>query len=146
MNILQLERAIEGYFAAGAGANADPAAMKAILELRDALENGEVRSASPDRAAPTGWRVNAWVKKGILLGFRLGALHDLAASGLSFVDKHTYPIRLFSTENGVRVVPGGSSIRAETNKTHSEDSKPPMYINTGAWGDEGTMVDSHALV
>ena len=146
MNILQLERAIEGYFAAGAGANADPAAMQAFLELRDALEKGEVRSASPDAGAPTGWRVNAWVKKGILLGFRLGALHDLAGAGLSFVDKHTYPVRMFTTEDGVRVVPGGSSIRAGAYVARGVVCMPPMYINAGAGVDEGTMVDSHALV
>ena len=96
MDILQLEKAIEAYFAAGAAANSDPAAMVAFLELRDALERGLIRSASPDEKSVTGWRVNAWVKKGILLGFRLGALHDLAGAGLSFVDKHTYPVRLFT--------------------------------------------------
>lgn len=146
MNIVQLEEAIQGYFAAGAGANADPAAMQAFLELRDALEKGEVRSASPDASSPTGWRVNAWVKKGILLGFRLGALHDLTGSGLSFVDKHTYPVRLFTADDGVRVVPGGSSIRAGAYVARGVVCMPPMYINAGAWVDEGTMVDSHALV
>jgi 2,3,4,5-tetrahydropyridine-2-carboxylate N-succinyltransferase len=146
MNILQLEQAIDRYFAAGASANADPAAMSAFLELRDALEKGLARSASPDVASPTRWRVNAWVKKGILLGFRLGALHDHAASGFSFVDKHTYPVRMFTAEDGVRVVPGGSSIRAGAYVARGVVCMPPMYINAGAWVDEGTMVDSHALV
>ena len=146
MDILQLEQAIETHFAAGASASSDPAAMAAFLELRDALEKGAVRSASPDPQSPTGWRVNAWVKKGILLGFRLGALHDLAGAGLSFVDKHTYPIRLFTAEDGIRVVPGGSSIRAGAYVARGVVCMPPMYINAGAWVDEGTMVDSHALV
>lgn len=146
MDIHQLEQAIEANFAAGPAASSNPAAMSAFLELRTALENGQVRSASPDPAAPTGWRVNAWVKKGILLGFRLGALHDLAGAGLSFVDKHTYPVRLFTAEDGVRVVPGGSSIRAGAYVARGVVCMPPMYINAGAWVDEGTMVDSHALV
>jgi len=146
MNILQLEQAIDRYFAAGASANEDPAAMSAFLELRDALEKGLARSASPDVASPTRWRVNAWVKKGILLGFRLGALHDHVASVFSFVDKHTYPVRMFTAEDGVRVVPGGSSIRAGAYVARGVVCMPPMYINAGAWVDEGTMVDSHALV
>jgi 2,3,4,5-tetrahydropyridine-2-carboxylate N-succinyltransferase len=146
MDILQLEQAIDVYFAAGAAANSDPAAMAAFLELRDALEKGLVRSASPDPQSSIGWRVNAWVKKGILLGFRLGALHDHAASGFSFVDKHTYPVRMFTAEDGVRIVPGGSSIRSGAYVARGVVCMPPMYINAGAWVDEGTMVDSHALV
>ena len=146
MNTSELELGIERFFAAGAAANSDPVAMQTFLELRNALENGEVRSASPDAAAPTRWRVNAWVKKGILLGFRLGALHDQSGTGLSFVDKHTYPVRLFTAEDGVRIVPGGSSIRAGAYVARGVVCMPPMYINAGAWVDEGTMVDSHALV
>jgi 2,3,4,5-tetrahydropyridine-2-carboxylate N-succinyltransferase len=146
MNTTQLELEIERHFAAGASAVSDSAAMEAFLELRNALEKGEIRSASPDPAAPTGWRVNAWVKKGILLGFRLGALQDHPASGFSFVDKHTYPVRHFTAEDGVRIVPGGSSIRAGAYVARGVVCMPPMYINTGAWVDEGTMVDSHALV
>jgi len=126
MEILQLQQAIEAHFAAGAAASSDPAAMTAFLELRNALEMGEVRSASPDSQAATGWRVNAWVKKGILLGFRLGALHDLAGAGLSFVDKHTYPIRIFTAEDGVRVVPGGSSIRAGAYVARGVVCMPPL--------------------
>jgi 2,3,4,5-tetrahydropyridine-2,6-dicarboxylate N-succinyltransferase len=146
MNLAQLEQNIERHFAAGASANTDPAAMESFLALRDALERGELRSASPDPSAPTGWRVNAWVKKGILLGFRLGALQDHPAPGFSFVDKHTYPLRHFTASDGVRIVPGGSSIRAGAYVARGVVCMPPMYINTGAWVDEGTMVDSHALV
>ena len=96
MTTNQLEKAIERHFAAGPAAVGDPDAMTAFLALRSAIENGEVRAASPDAASPTGWRVNAWVKRGILLGFRLGAMEEMAAGGLSFVDKHTYPARHFT--------------------------------------------------
>ena len=146
MNPDQLEQTIERQFAAGASAMNDPAAMDAFLLLRNALERGELRSASPDPTAPTGWRVNAWVKKGILLGFRIGTLQDFEAGALSFVDKHTYPVRHFTADEGIRVVMGGSSIRAGAYLARGVVCVPPSYINTGAWVDEGTMVDSHALV
>jgi 2,3,4,5-tetrahydropyridine-2-carboxylate N-succinyltransferase len=120
--------------------------MTAFLALRAALERGEVRSASPDAASPTGWRVNAWVKRGILLGFRLGALEEMPGPGLSFVDKHTYPVRDFTRDDGIRIVPGGSSVRAGAFLARGVVCMPPMYINAGAYVDEGTMVDSHALV
>ncbi len=95
----------------------------------------------------SGWQTNAWVKKGILLGFRIGSLVESgAASGLSFVDKDTYPARRFSNEERVRVVPGGSSVRAGAYVAATVVCMPPMYINVGAYVDEGSMVDSHALV
>ena len=146
MTLSQVEQEITRHFAAGAAAAADPAAMTAFLALRSALERGEARAAQPDPATPTGWRVNAWVKQGILLGFRLGALEESSAGRLSFVDKHTYPARLFSTADGVRIVPGGSSVRSGAYVARGVVCMPPMYINTGAYVDEGTMVDSHALV
>ena len=146
MTTNQLEKAIERHFAAGPAAIGDPDAMTAFLALRSAIESGEVRAASPDAASPTGWRVNAWVKRGILLGFRLGALEEMAAVGLSFVDKHTYPARHFTAGDGVRLVPGGSSVRAGAYVARGVVCMPPMYINAGAYVDEGTMVDSHALV
>ena len=142
----ELRIAIERHFAAGAGTAAEPAAKTAFEELRAALERGEVRAASPDEGAPMGWRVNAWVKQGILLGFRLGALEESSAGTLSFVDKHTFPPRRFAAADGVRVVPGGSSVRAGAYVARGVVCMPPMYINTGAYVDEGTMVDSHALV
>ena len=142
----ELQTTIERLFKSGAEAQNDPAAMTAFLTLREALEKGEVRSASPDASSPTGWRVNAWVKQGILLGFRLGVLEELPGGGLSFVDKHTYPVRHFGAGDGVRVVPGGSSIRAGAYLARSVVCMPPMYVNAGAYVDEGTMVDSHALV
>jgi 2,3,4,5-tetrahydropyridine-2-carboxylate N-succinyltransferase len=146
MNLSQLQATIERHFAAGPSAIGDPSAMAAFLSLRAALESGELRAASPDPASPTGWRVNAWVKRGILLGFRLGDLEESAAGRLSFIDKHTYPVRHFTTADGVRVVPGGSSVRAGAYVARGVVCMPPMYINAGAWVDEGSMVDSHALV
>lgn len=146
MNPDNLQKSIESFFAAGASAVGDAAAMDAFLELRGALEKGEIRSASPDASSPTGWSVNAWVKQGILLGFRLGVLADWPGGSLSFVDKDTYPNRHFEASEGIRIVPGGSSVRAGAYVARGVVCMPPMYINVGAWVDEGTMVDSHALV
>jgi 2,3,4,5-tetrahydropyridine-2,6-dicarboxylate N-succinyltransferase len=155
MNLSQLEQEIELHFAAGPDAAKDSAALTpaltAFLALRSALEAGEVRAAEPDAGAPTGWRVNAWVKRGILLGFRLGVLEEMPVagitfSGLSFVDKDTFPARRFTAADGVRVVPGGSSVRAGAFVSRGVVCMPPMYINVGAYVDEGSLVDSHALV
>lgn len=119
--------------------------MAAFEELRAALEAGKVRAAEQDGTSATGWRVNAWVKQGILLGFRLGHL-EASGDGLSFVDKHTYPARHFTAKDRVRVVPGGSAVRAGAYVAKGVVCMPPMYVNVGAYVDEGTMVDSHALV
>jgi 2,3,4,5-tetrahydropyridine-2-carboxylate N-succinyltransferase len=152
MTIENLEARIERHFADGTTAVGDPEAMDAFLELRSALEAGALRSAQPDPTAPTGWRVNAWVKRGILLGFRLGALeemsghHPTGASILSFVDKGTYPARRFAPSDGIRIVPGGSSVRSGAYLAKGVVMMPPAYVNAGAYIDEGTMVDSHALV
>src|SRR5579871_1036054 len=142
----QLQSQIEQYFSAGAAAVGDTGAVEAFKDFQDALERGEIRSAEPDAGSPTGWKVNVWVKQGILLGFRLGVLEDLPSGGLSFVDKNTYPARQFTASDGVRIVPGGSSIRSGAYVARGVVCMPPMYINTGTWVDEGTMVDSHALV
>jgi 2,3,4,5-tetrahydropyridine-2-carboxylate N-succinyltransferase len=147
-----LEASIEHFFALGTEAAADPAARTAFHELRSALEAGTLRPAEPDAAQPTGWRVNAWVKRGILLGFRLGAIESMngdPAAGqsiLSFVDKATYPARRFTPADGVRVVPGGSSVRSGAHLARGVVMMPPAYVNVGAFVDEGTMIDSHALV
>jgi 2,3,4,5-tetrahydropyridine-2-carboxylate N-succinyltransferase len=146
MSFTDLQHSIERHFAAGTAAIGDTDAMTAFLALRTALESGEIRSASPDPTAPTGWRVNPWVKQGILLGFRLGVLRDYPAGELSFIDKDTYPVRHFAATDAVRIVPGGSSIRAGAYVARTVVCMPPMYINAGAYVDEGTMVDSHALV
>jgi 2,3,4,5-tetrahydropyridine-2-carboxylate N-succinyltransferase len=145
VSLEDLSLRIEKYFAAGAAAVGDAGAMVAFENLREALEKGAVRAAEPDANSLTGWRVNAWVKQGILLGFLLGSLAT-SGDGLSFVDKHTYPARRFTAEEGVRVVPGGSSVRAGAYVAKGVVCMPPMYVNVGAYVDEGTMVDSHALV
>jgi len=142
----ELQAEIERYFAAGAEAIGDQAAMNAFLELREALNTGRVRAAEPCPKSPLGWKVNPWVKQGILLGFRLGTLVHMGCDEFSFVDKSTYPSRKFSVDHGVRVVPGGSSIREGAFLARGVVCMPPMYVNAGAYVDEGTMVDSHALV
>ena len=115
-------------------------------ELKAALNRGEVRAA--DRADDGTWRANAWVKRGILLGFRLGTLADMSPSdhSLRFFDKNTYPLRALAPEHNVRIVPGGSSIRDGAFMAPGVVCMPPMYVNVGAYVDEGTMIDSHALV
>jgi 2,3,4,5-tetrahydropyridine-2-carboxylate N-succinyltransferase len=107
-----------------------------------------VRAAEPDPSTRTGWRVNAWVKKGILLGFRMGGVIDMSVdSGRQpFFDKSTFPVKHFTAQSGVRIVPGGSSIRDGCYIGKGVTCMPPMYINAGAYVDDGTMVDSHALV
>jgi 2,3,4,5-tetrahydropyridine-2-carboxylate N-succinyltransferase len=145
VSLENLQTRIENYFTAGAAAVDDPAAMTAFQELRAALERGEIRAAEPDAESATGWRVNAWVKQGILLGFQLGHLVP-SGDGLPCIDKHTFPVRRFSPEDGIRIVTGGSAIRAGTYLARGVICAPPMYINTGAYVDDGTMIDSHALV
>lgn len=111
------------------------------------VESGKYRSAEPDPSEPTGWRVNGWVKKGILLGFRCGAVVEMGDSASQpFFDKETYPVQNIRLENRVRIVPGGSSIRRGAYVAPGVVCMPPMYINVGAYVGEGTMVDSHALV
>ena len=123
----------------------EPAARVAFLALKSALNAGTVRAA--ERDASGVWRANAWVKAGILLGFRLGKLQPAATGGpFPFYDKDTYPLRRIDPDDGVRIVPGGSAIRDGCYVAPGVVCMPPMYINVGAWVGEGTMVDSHALV
>ncbi|MGB9434226.1 MAG: 2,3,4,5-tetrahydropyridine-2,6-dicarboxylate N-succinyltransferase [Candidatus Acidiferrum sp.] len=116
--------------------------------FKTALNRGEIRAAEPDAAAPTGWRANVWVKKGILLGFRMGAIVDMSidARRQPFFDKSTYPVRSISIADDVRIVPGGSSIRDGAYIGRGVICMPPMFVNVGAYVGEGTMIDSHALV
>ena len=116
--------------------------------FKQALNDGLVRAAEPDASSPSGWRVNAWVKKGILLGFRMGKIVDMSVDPVRqpFFDKSTYPVRALAPDAGVRIVPGGSSIRDGCYLGRGVTCMPPMYINVGAWVGDGTMVDSHALV
>ena len=117
-----------------------------FAEFKAALNRGEVRAA--ERTEGGEWRVNSWVKRGILLGFRMGALTDMspADQSLRFFDKDTYPVRALALANNVRVVPGGSSIRDGAYLAPGVVCMPPMYVNVGAYVDEETMIDSHALV
>lgn len=143
-----LQHRIEHLFAEGPTARTNPDALPAFHELRDALEAGTLRSAEPDPTSPTGWRVNAWVKRGILLGFRLGDLTTMSRPDdpLSFTDKATFPIRRFTAEEGIRIIPGGSAVRAGAFLARGVIMVPPAYVNLGAYVDEGAMIDSHALV
>lgn len=114
-------------------------------EFKSALNKGEIRAA--ERDGKGAWRANAWVKQGILLGFRMGQLTDMSASThLRFFDKDSYPARPTSIEENVRIVPGGSSIRDGAYVAPGVVCMPPMFVNAGAYVDEGTMIDSHALV
>jgi 2,3,4,5-tetrahydropyridine-2-carboxylate N-succinyltransferase len=136
----QLER-----FAPGVPPGEEPAALDAFRRLKAELNAGTVRAA--ERGSDGRWRANAWVKAGILLGFRLGQTGPAAPGGpFSFYDKDTYPLRALGPDDGVRLVPGGSAIRDGCYVARGVVCMPPMYINVGAYVDEGTMVDSHALV
>src|SRR5438128_12562198 len=116
-----------------------------FAEFRAALTRGEIRAA--ERSAAGEWRANAWVKQGILLGFKMGALADLSVDGtFRFFDKDTYPVRPTTLADRVRIVPGGSTIRDGAYVAPGVVCMPPMYVNVGAYVDEGTMIDSHALV
>ena len=126
----------------------DQADFETFQELKLALNAGEARAAEPDAASPLGWRVNPWVKRGILIGFRMGRTVEMTDPGsrMQFFDKSTFAPKELSLSDSVRVVPGGSSIRDGVYLGKSVTCMPPMYINVGAYVDEGTMVDSHALV
>lgn len=114
-------------------------------ELKRALNRGEIRAA--ERAENGKWTVNTWVKQGLLLGFRMGAIADMSTSdSFKFFDKNTYPSRPTKIEDNVRIVPGGSTIRDGAYIAPGVVCMPPMFVNAGAYVDEGTMIDSHALV
>jgi 2,3,4,5-tetrahydropyridine-2,6-dicarboxylate N-succinyltransferase len=119
-----------------------------LQRFKAALNAGEIRAAQPAPESKTGWRVNPWVKKGILIGFRMGSIVDMSidAARQPFFDKSTFPVKTLTATSGVRIVPGGSSIRDGCYIAKGVTCMPPMYINVGAYVDEGTMVDSHALV
>jgi 2,3,4,5-tetrahydropyridine-2-carboxylate N-succinyltransferase len=132
-----------------AGPRAEPAgAREAFSDLRGALSRGAARAAEPDPGSPTGWRVNEWVKEGILLGFRHGNLTDASMDHgrLPFFDKDTLPLKPLELASGVRVVPGGSAVRDGAYLGRGVICMPPMYVNIGAYVDEDSMIDSHALV
>lgn len=145
---MTLAARIESLIAADDLSSRRDEARVAFADLRQALSEGTVRAAEPDPASPTGWRANAWVKQGILLGFRVGALTDVSADHgrWPFFDKDTLPLKRFSVEANVRIVPGGSTVRDGAYVAPGVICMPPMYINIGAWVGEGTLIDSHALV
>ena len=130
---------------ARAGVEFGPADRSLFDQFKIALNRGEVRAA--ERATDGTWKVNSWVKQGILLGFRMGQLVDMSASSvLRFFDKETYRTRPTTLNENIRIVPGGSSIREGAYIASGVVCMPPMYVNVGAYVDEGTMIDSHALV
>ena len=145
--VSDLASEISALFEAGASADRDQA-RDAFSRLRAALSAGTVRAAEPDPSAPSGWRVNAWVKQGILLGFRVGVIVDMSADHGSwpFVDKDTLPLKRFAAEDGIRIVPGGSTVRDGAYLGQGVVCMPPMYINIGAYVGNASMIDSHALV
>jgi 2,3,4,5-tetrahydropyridine-2-carboxylate N-succinyltransferase len=150
-DIGQIEKRVDALAATPAN-SAVPGDARAVVEsLLDALERGTVRAAEKDPRSGE-WRAVAWVKRGILLGFRVGAIVDMSIPfdtnrfGFSFLDKDTYPPRRFTAADGVRIVPGGSSIRRGAYIASGVVCMPPMYVNVGAHVGTGTMIDSHALV
>lgn len=138
-----LQAGIERLYALGPEARNVNGARGVFGDFREALTRGDIRAAEK---VDGEWKVNVWVKQGILLGFRLGELMEMGCEDLSFVDKDTFPVRQFRIEDRVRIVPGGSSVREGAFIAPSVICMPPMYINVGAYVDEGTLVDSHALV
>jgi 2,3,4,5-tetrahydropyridine-2,6-dicarboxylate N-succinyltransferase len=144
---MTLQADIQRLVASGAGADRE-AARSTFAKLREALSSGAVRAAEPDPSSAGGWRVNTWVKQGILLGFRFGDMVDLSVDHgrWPFFDKDTLPTKRFPPDAGVRIVPGGSSVRDGAYIAPGVICMPPMYINIGAWIGEQSLVDSHALV
>jgi len=122
--------------------------FRIFQDFKRALNEGKIRAAEPDSSSKTGWRVNTWVKKGVLVGFRMGVTVDMSIDSTRqpFLDKATFPVKRIGVGDGVRIVPGGSSIRDGCFIGKGVTCMPPMFINTGTWVGDGTMIDSHALV
>jgi 2,3,4,5-tetrahydropyridine-2-carboxylate N-succinyltransferase len=164
MHRMSLKSAIDDLYERADAAPRDQC-LAAFAELKAGLNEGGIRAAEPDPTLPARWRVNAWVKRGILMGFRLGIIVDMsipggpapsdgglapahasAAFGSQFRDKSTYPLQRIPAERNVRVVPGGSSIRDGCYIGRGVICMPPMYVNVGAYVADDTLIDSHALV
>jgi 2,3,4,5-tetrahydropyridine-2-carboxylate N-succinyltransferase len=145
--IASLSGEVRRVFALGADAPRD-AARSAFTELRKALSAGHVRAAEPDPLSPTGWKVNTWVKQGILLGFKHSDIVDCSIDHgrVSYTDKDVLPLKRIEPASGVRLVPGGSAVRDGAYLGRGVICMPPMYINLGAYVDDGALIDSHALV
>ena len=146
VDVAGLAARIEELSATPAGEGLPSDVDHVVFRLLDALESGEIRSAQLDEHGV--WRAVHWVKRGILLAFRAGAVVDMSPPGgiLRYFDKRTIPPRPLTLAHGVRVVPGGSSIRRGTYMAPGVVCMPPMFVNAGAWVGKGTMIDSHALV
>jgi 2,3,4,5-tetrahydropyridine-2-carboxylate N-succinyltransferase len=146
-DIASLSSEVRRVFALGADAPRD-AARTAFTELRKALSAGHVRAAEPDPLSPTGWKVNTWVKQGILLGFKHSDIVDCSIDHgrVSYTDKDVLPLKRIEPASGVRLVPGGSAVRDGAYLGRGVICMPPMYINLGAYVDDGALIDSHALV
>ena len=144
---MSLADSITELFSQGRAASKD-AARELFAQFLAELSAGRVRAAEPDPASPTGWRVNVWVKQGILLGFRFGDVVDMGIGKgrLPFFDEDTLPLKPLDIANRVRLVPGGSSVRDGAYLGKGIICMPPMFINIGAYVGDGTLVDSHALV
>ncbi|MEJ7711944.1 MAG: 2,3,4,5-tetrahydropyridine-2,6-dicarboxylate N-succinyltransferase [Pyrinomonadaceae bacterium] len=142
---MSLRESLEALIAAGKSEFGE-SDRALFAKFKEALNQGQVRAA--EKSSDDSWKVNAWVKQGILLGFRLGKLVDMSTPDgtLKFFDKDTYPLQDLTLESAIRIVPGGSSIRDGAYVAPSVVCMPPMYINVGSYVDEGTMIDSHALV
>ena len=143
-----LESQIESFFAIPASEltpDGRQEALTAFYDFQTALNQGEIRAASRN---PDGqWVVHPWVKRGILLGFRLGEMVDYSIDdNFRYFDKETYPTKRLAINDGVRIVPGGSSVREGAYLGRGLTIMPPAYVNVGAYVDDGTMVDSHALI
>jgi len=142
-----LAEEITSLFEQGASAPKERA-RETFARLRAELSAGRVRAAEPDPSSPTGWRVNIWVKQGILVGLRWGDIVDVGVGKgrWPFLDKDTLPLKRLDLASGVRVIPGGSAIRDGAYLGFGVICAPPMYINVGAYVGDGSFVDSHALV
>jgi 2,3,4,5-tetrahydropyridine-2,6-dicarboxylate N-succinyltransferase len=147
VTVAELPDAIDRLAAAGLEAPRNEA-RQAFAALRTALSDGVVRAAEPDATSPSGWKANAWVKRGILLGFRFGETIDMSINHgrWPFFDKDTLPLKAIGPADGVRVVPGGSSVRDGAYLGRAVICMPPMFINIGAYVGDETLIDSHALV
>ncbi|HUL50603.1 MAG TPA: 2,3,4,5-tetrahydropyridine-2,6-dicarboxylate N-succinyltransferase [Gemmatimonadales bacterium] len=142
---MSLRERVEALAASAPRDSYGDAERRTFEEFRGALASGAIRAA--ERASDGTWRANAWVKQGILLGFRMGRLTDVSVDAtFRFFDKDTYPIRETRLADNVRIVPGGSTIRDGCYIAPGVVCMPPMYVNVGAYVDEGTLIDSHALV
>jgi 2,3,4,5-tetrahydropyridine-2-carboxylate N-succinyltransferase len=145
---MNLQKQIEAFFSSDPATVDRDAALQAFGALKSLLNAGKVRAAQPQtNGGRAGWIVNEWVKKGILLGFRLGQLSDVSINDqFRFFDKDSYPLKKLVVSDQVRLVPGGSAIRDGAFVAKGVVLMPPAYVNVGAYVDEGTMIDSHALV